>query len=177
MKKQILTGEESFEKIINGNYFYIDKTLFIKELLENMGTVTLITRPRRFGKTLNLSTLEHFFDVNLDGRPLFDGLKIMEHKEIVEKYMNKYPVISLTLKDVEEDNWKNCMPPQKSESLKELAQKGLKQIEEKSYIHNLKSEGYARILKYGIAFHKKNCEVAMERESIEVAQQPQLRLR
>ena len=61
MKKQILTGAESFEKIIEGNYFYIDKTLFIKELLDNKGEVTLITRPRRFGKTLNLSMLRHFF--------------------------------------------------------------------------------------------------------------------
>ena len=109
MKKNILTGAESFEKIITGNYFYVDKTLFIKELLENKGDVTLITRPRRFGKTLNLSTLEHFFDVNMDSRSLFDGLKIMEHKDIVEKYLNKYPVISLTLKDVEEDTWNDCM--------------------------------------------------------------------
>jgi len=65
MKKPILTGEESFEKIIEGNYFYIDKTLFIKELLENKGTVTLITRPRRFGKTLNMSMLYKYFDVTI----------------------------------------------------------------------------------------------------------------
>jgi len=57
-----------------------------------------------------------------------------------------------------------CIKSEKGSNLKELAQKGLKQIEEKSYIHNLKREGYARIYKYGIAFHKKNCEVAMERE-------------
>ena len=73
MKKQILIGEDSFEKIVGGNYFYIDKTLFIKELLENRGKVTLITRPRRFGKTLNMSMLRYFFDVNMDGKVLFDG--------------------------------------------------------------------------------------------------------
>jgi len=101
MKKQILTGEESFEKIIEGNYFYIDKTYFIKELLENMGTVTLLTRPRRFGKTLNMDMLKRFFDVSKDNKALFDGLKIMEHTDIVEKYMNQYPVVSLTLKNVE----------------------------------------------------------------------------
>ena len=61
MKKQILTGVESFEKIIKGNYFYVDKTLFIKEFLENRGEVTLITRPRRFGKTMNMNMLERFF--------------------------------------------------------------------------------------------------------------------
>ena len=105
MKKRILTGAESFEKIIEGNYFYIDKTLFIKELLENKGAVTLITRPRRFGKTLNMSMLEHFFDVNADSSALFDGLEIMEHKDIVEKHLNKYPVVFLTLKNVKEDTY------------------------------------------------------------------------
>jgi len=101
MKKQILTGADSFEKIIEGNFFYIDKTLFIKELLENRGEVTLITRPRRFGKTLNMSMLRSFFDINRDSKCFFDGLKIMEHSDVVEKYMNKYPVVFLTLKNVE----------------------------------------------------------------------------
>ena len=109
MKKQILTGEDSFEKIIEGNYFYIDKTLFIKELLENRGAVTLITRPRRFGKTLNMSMLRHFFDVDMDSKALFDGLKIMEHKYIVEKYLNQYPVVFLTLKNVEESKYESSI--------------------------------------------------------------------
>jgi hypothetical protein len=109
MKKQILIGEESFEKIIEGDFFYIDKTLFIKELLENRGTVTLVTRPRRFGKTLNMSMLKCFFDINMDNKALFDGLKIMEHKYIVEKRLNKYPVVFLTLKNVEEDTYKDAI--------------------------------------------------------------------
>ena len=109
MKKQILIGEESFEKIREGDFFYIDKTLFIKEFLENRGTVTLITRPRRFGKTLNMSMLRHFFDANMDSKSLFDGLKIMEHKGIVEKYLNKYPVVFLTLKEIEEDTYKDAI--------------------------------------------------------------------
>ena len=101
MKKQILIGVEFFDKIIEGDYFYIDKTLFIKELLESKGEVTLITRPRRFGKTLNMSMLKCFFDVSMDNRHLFDGLKIMGCGDIVEKYMNNYPVVFITLKDVE----------------------------------------------------------------------------
>ena len=101
MKKKILRGAESFEKIIKGNYFYIDKTMFIKELLENKGEVTLITRPRRFGKTMNLSMLKHFFDIRSDSRSLFEGLQIMEHTDVVEEHLNKYPVVSLTLKNVE----------------------------------------------------------------------------
>jgi len=109
MKKQILIGEESFERIIDDNYFYIDKTLFIKELLENRGAVTLITRPRRFGKTLNMSMLRHFFDINMDSKALFDGLKIMEHKDIIEKHLNKYPVVFLTLKNVDFDTFKKSI--------------------------------------------------------------------
>jgi len=109
MKKQILIGTDSFEKIIEGNYFYIDKTLFIKELLENRGAVTLLTRPRRFGKTMNMSMLRHFFDLNMDSKALFDGLKIMEHKDIVERYLNQYPVVFLTLKNVEEATRENAI--------------------------------------------------------------------
>ena len=109
MKKQILTGVESFEKMIKGNYFYVDKTLFVKEFLENRGEVTLITRPRRFGKTMNMTMLAHFFDMSRDSRALFDGLKIMEHKDIVEKHLNKYPVVSLTLKNVEQSTYQNAI--------------------------------------------------------------------
>ena len=82
VKKQILTGADSFEKIIEGDYFYVDKTLFIKELLENRGEVTLMTRPRRFGKTLNMSMLKSFFEIGKDGKGLFDGLEIMGHGDI-----------------------------------------------------------------------------------------------
>ncbi|MCL2011029.1 MAG: ATP-binding protein [Synergistaceae bacterium] len=117
MKKRILTGAESFEKIIAGDYFYVDKTLFIKELLDKRGEVTLITRPRRFGKTMNMSMLEHFFGLAApsgipaagEGKGLFDGLKIMEHGDIVEKHKNKYPVIFLTLKNVEFPSYENSV--------------------------------------------------------------------
>ena len=109
MKKQILIGIDSFEEIIEGNYFYIDKTLFIKELLENRGKVTLITRPRRFGKTMNMCMMQSFFDVKRDSKKKFEGLKIMEHTDLVEKHLNKYPVIFLTLKDIEEKTYDQVM--------------------------------------------------------------------
>ena len=108
-KKRILTGVESFQEIIEDDYFYIDKTLFIKELFESKGKVTLITRPRRFGKTLNMSMLEHFFDSGMDSRSLFDGLKIMEHSDIIEKHLNKYPVIFMTLRSIEEESYENAL--------------------------------------------------------------------
>jgi len=114
MKKQILIGEESFEKIREGDFFYIDKTMFIKEFLENRGAVTLITRPRRFGKTMNMSLLRCFFDMHTDSKALFDGLRIMEHKDIVEKYQNKYPVVFLTLKNVEGKTYESSIERIKS---------------------------------------------------------------
>ena len=114
MKKRILIGAESFEDIIAGDYFYVDKTPFINELLDNRGKTTLITRPRRFGKTLNMSMLEYFFDINMDSASLFDGLKIMEKSDIINRYMNKYPVVSLTLKNVELDSYKNSITRLKS---------------------------------------------------------------
>jgi len=101
VKKQIFIGSESFEELIEGDYFYIDKTLFIKELFDNKGKVTLITRPRRFGKTLNMSMLRSFFDIHKDSYTLFDGLAISQYTNIIENHQNKYPVISLTLKNVE----------------------------------------------------------------------------
>ncbi|MCL2060957.1 MAG: AAA family ATPase, partial [Oscillospiraceae bacterium] len=101
MKKQIYIGAESFERIREDDCFYVDKTLFVKELLDNKCTATLITRPRRFGKTLNMSMLRSFFDISRDSKSKFEGLAITEHKDICDRHMNKYPVISLTLKNVE----------------------------------------------------------------------------
>jgi len=96
---------QSFDKIIEGNYFYIDKTDFIQEWWESGDDVTLITRPRRFGKTLNLSMLEQFFSVNYADRgDLFEGLVIWEE----EKYRNlqgTYPVISLSFASVKEEDY------------------------------------------------------------------------
>ncbi|MCL2046559.1 MAG: ATP-binding protein [Oscillospiraceae bacterium] len=109
MKKQIIIGVESFEKMRENDYFYIDKTLFIRELLEKRGEVTLITRPRRFGKTLNMSMLRSFFDINKNSKSLFDGLEISKYIEICEKHQNQYPVISFTLKNVEERTYENAL--------------------------------------------------------------------
>ena len=109
MKKQILLGTDSFEKIREGNYFYIDKSMFIKELLENRGEVTLITRPRRFGKTLNMSMLKSFFDIGKDSEALFEGLAIAGYQDICDKHRNKYPVVSLTLKNVELDTYRDAI--------------------------------------------------------------------
>ena len=93
-------GIDSFEKIRKENFYYIDKTKLIEQLLQNWSKVNLFTRPRRFGKTLNMSMIKSFFEIGTDKR-LFDGLYISSQKELCEEYMGKYPVIFLSLKGVE----------------------------------------------------------------------------
>lgn len=92
-------GVENFEKIRIEDFYYVDKTGLIRELLEDWGEVNLFTRPRRFGKSLNMSMLKYYFEYGCDSS-LFDGLEIAEKKELCEAYMGKFPVISVTLKDV-----------------------------------------------------------------------------
>ena len=93
-------GIDSFEKIRKNGYYYVDKTKLIEQLVENGSEVTLFTRPRRFGKTLNMSMLRSFFETDADAS-LFDGLYISEKKELCDKYMGKHPVLFLSLKNVD----------------------------------------------------------------------------
>ena len=93
-------GIESFEEIRQLGFYYIDKTRLIEQLLQGWGKVTLFTRPRRFGKTLNMSMLKSFFEIGAD-KTLFDGLYISGNKELCAEYMGKYPVIFLSLKGVD----------------------------------------------------------------------------
>ena len=98
-KKRLPVGVENFEQLINDNYYYVDKTEMISELLRNGGMVNLFTRPRRFGKTLNMSMLEHFFSIEGD-KSIFEGLKISKDTELSEEYMGRYPVIFVSLKGI-----------------------------------------------------------------------------
>ncbi len=98
-RKRLPVGVENFEQIINDNYYYVDKTGLISELLRNGGMVNLFTRPRRFGKTLNMSMLEHFFSRERE-QSIFDGLEISKDTKLCEAYMGKYPVISISLKGI-----------------------------------------------------------------------------
>lgn len=115
MKKALPVGVDNFERVIKDGYCYIDKTMFIKELLDLKGEVNLFTRPRRFGKTLNLSMLRYFFEDTGDGernkenRELFRNLKIMETGESYTDEMGKYPVFSLTLKSAKQEDYDMAM--------------------------------------------------------------------
>ena len=100
MRKKLPIGIENFGEFSTEDFYYVDKTPFIKELLQNWGKVNLFTRPRRFGKSLNMSMLKNFFEIG-NIPELFAGLKIVEEKELCEKYMGKFPVISISLKSVD----------------------------------------------------------------------------
>ena len=99
-KKKLPIGIENFEKLRLEDFYYIDKTGLIRELLNNWGEVNLFTRPRRFGKSLNMSMLEHFFSLNGD-KSIFNGLEISKETALCEEYMGKYPVISISLKGID----------------------------------------------------------------------------
>lgn len=99
-KKKLPVGVDSFSKLVQQGFYYIDKTGLLIEILNNWAEVNLFTRPRRFGKSLNMSMLQTFFEIGCD-KTLFDGLKISEEKELCQKYMGQFPVISVSLKGVE----------------------------------------------------------------------------
>lgn len=103
MKSVILPiGRSGFEDIRENNYYYIDKTGLIEEILRTHGTqVTLITRPRRFGKTLAMSMLESFFDIRRNSQKLFEGLNISDHHELCEQWMNQYPTVFVSFKSID----------------------------------------------------------------------------
>lgn len=114
MEKPLPIGVDNFEKMITQGYYYVDKTLFIKELLDLKGEVNLFTRPRRFGKTLNLSMLRYFFEdtgdaeKNAQNKRLFDGLKIMDEGESYTSLMGQFPVMNLTLKAAKQENFETA---------------------------------------------------------------------
>lgn len=126
MKKSLPIGVENFEMLVTEDYFYIDKTMFIKELLDKKASVNLFTRPRRFGKTLMLSMLQYYFEDVKDRRGnkkefqfLFDGLAIMKQGEKYTKHMGHYPVISLTLKSGRQNTLESSLDMLKEEIIRE----------------------------------------------------------
>lgn len=114
MKKALPVGVENFEDLVKSEYYYVDKTMFIKEMLDLKGKVNLFTRPRRFGKTLNLSMLRYFFEdtgdkvKNEQNKELFRGMKITNAREKYTEQMGVYPVINLTLKSAKQEDFENA---------------------------------------------------------------------
>lgn len=126
MKKPLPVGVENFEDIVHSGYYYVDKTMFIKELLDLKGKANLFTRPRRFGKTLNLSMLRYFFEdtgnkeQNEQNRALFQGMKIMDAGDEYTECMGVYPVINLTLKSAKQPVFESAYNKIRKEIAKEF---------------------------------------------------------
>ena len=122
-RKMLPTGIENFEEIRrNNSYYYVDKTGLIRDLLKSRGKVNLFTRPRRFGKTLNMSMLKCFFEIGVD-KTLFDGLAISKETALCEEYMGKFPVVFISLKDVDGLTFKEA-----SGKLHEIIQKEIRRL-------------------------------------------------
>lgn len=115
MSISIPVGIEDFAEMREDNYYYIDKTWFIQELLSQKFKVNLVTRPRRFGKTLTMSMLEDFFDISRDSKPHFNGLKISKEKGICDEWQNQWPVVFLSLKGIEGINFSEAFEMLESE--------------------------------------------------------------
>ena len=116
-RKKLPVGIENFSKIREDDFYYVDKTGLIEMLLENWGEVNLFTRPRRFGKSLNMSMLRHYFEIGSDST-LFDGLAVSKNQKLCQEFMGKYPVISISLKGVDADNYEDTLV----NSLQELSE-------------------------------------------------------
>ena len=104
--KRLPIGVSSFEEIIRGNYYYVDKTPLIKGAYDLPGKIKLITRPRRFGKTLNMDMIKEFYSI--DGKDLFDTLKIMREKEFIKEHYHQYLVVFVSFRNIKRTNWKDA---------------------------------------------------------------------
>ena len=138
-------GIDNFEKVVKGGYYFVDKTMFIRELLDMKGEVNLFTRPRRFGKTLNMSMLRYFFEQGkTDNTELFRGLKIMDAGEEYLAYMGKYPVISISLKSMKQYSYELAFDMLKKAVEGEFT-RHWEEIEESGKLTGAKLERYIRL--------------------------------
>ncbi len=109
-KKTLKIGRSEFDIVANHKHYFVDKTMLIYNFYYNENDIVLIPRPKRFGKTLNLSMIEHFFDINKQkSAKLFSEFKISKKTEFCKKHQNKYPVINISLKKIKETNWEKCV--------------------------------------------------------------------
>nr|WP_191383736.1 AAA family ATPase [uncultured Lachnoclostridium sp.] len=144
-RRPLPVGVDDFEKLRKEQYYYIDKTLFIKDLLDMKGEANFIIRPRRFGKTLNMSMLRCFFEKDMPGQAeLFRGLQIMEAGERYLAFMGRYPVISLSLKSMKQPSCELSFEMLKKEVGSEFA-RHWRQVEESGKLTQAQKERYLRI--------------------------------
>ena len=143
MRLRLPVGIDSFEKLRKGNYYYVDKTALIEQALEKGSEVTLFTRPRRFGKSLNMSMLKSFFEIGTDPT-LFTGLHISQNTELCEKYMGKYPVIAISLKGINASSYEAAF-----DQLVELINQNASDfqfLQNSNFLTDYEKERFARLL-------------------------------
>ena len=143
MRLRLPVGIDSFEKLRKGNYYYVDKTALIEQALEKGSEVTLFTRPRRFGKSLNMSMLKSFFEIGTDPT-LFTGLHISQNTELCEKYMGKYPVIAISLKGINASSYEAAF-----DQLVELINQSASDfqfLQNSNFLTDYEKERFARLL-------------------------------
>ncbi len=142
--KPLPIGVDNFKTLITKEYYFVDKTLFIRDLLNMKGEVNLFTRPCRFGKTLNMSMLRYFFELNEDNRALFEGTKIMSAGEEYLKWMGQFPVISLSLKSMKQPTFELSLEMLKQAVAEEYG-RHWKLVESDPHLSDAKRERYLRI--------------------------------
>ena len=142
--KPLPIGVDNFKTLITKEYYFVDKTLFIRALLNMKGEVNLFTRPCRFGKTLNMSMLRYFFELNEDNRALFEGTKIMSAGEEYLKWMGQFPVISLSLKSMKQPTFELSLEMLKQAVAEEYG-RHWKLVESDPHLSDAKRERYLRI--------------------------------
>lgn len=143
--KILPVGISDFKEIRTGDYYYVDKSMLIKDAINNGGKVTLYTRPRRFGKSLNMSMLKNFFEIGSDPE-LFYGLWISEDREFREKYQGKYPVITLSLKDVDGRDFPEAFQAMCYNIFMEARRHS--ELSESSILNEIEKESYSEIVDY-----------------------------
>lgn len=157
----------------------MDKTRLIEQLLAQWGEVNLFTRPRRFGKSLNMSMFQHFFEIG-SKKSLFDGLDISKNHKLCEEYQGRYPVVSISLKGINGRTYEEArdylvktineegrvieVKYASDGDLEKECEKALQQIIDVGYTESLEQEGIHKIIKYRIACYKKKCKVVMKIE-------------
>ncbi len=114
-KKTLKIGRSDFDLIIKNNHYFVDKTMLIYDFHYSANDILLMPRPKRFGKTLNLSMIDHFFDIQKpESAQLFSEFEISKHEDFCKTHQNKYPVINITLKNIKEATWEKCLERFKS---------------------------------------------------------------
>ncbi|MEA2043162.1 MAG: AAA family ATPase [Bacteroidota bacterium] len=144
-RKILETGISDFKNIVKNNGYFVDKTALIYEFFTHGAYISLMPRPKRFGKTLNLSMIEHFFDKQkTDSAELFSGLEISKQKEFCDEYQNKYPLINISLKDIKANNWEECYEKFKTEIV-DLYNKH-KYLQKSEYLDEFEKGRFSQIL-------------------------------